>query len=141
VAQVQGVAAIDQQDVCFSNPTDPAFCIDAGQRGELQHAQGLPAQLAHGGFGFLSTNEPPCQIRSDMRVPVPRGGDTEGAALANRFAQQVYERVVDARVLDARRCEKILHTASPQEMNDHKAFRSFGVMPKLGHGEGFRPRR
>ena len=51
VAQVQGVAAIHQQDVGLSDPGDPAFFVDAGQRGELQHAQGLPTQLAHGASG------------------------------------------------------------------------------------------
>ena len=107
VAQVQGVAAIHQQDVCLSDPGDPAFFVDAGQRGELQHSQGLPTQLAHGGSGLSSADEPPCPARTDLGVPVPRGGNAEGVGLGNRFAQQVDQRVVDARVLDASGGERI----------------------------------
>ena len=113
VAQVQGVAAIHQQDVCLSDPGDPAFFVDAGQRGELQHAQGLPTQLAHGAAGFLSADETPCPARTALGVPVPRSGDAEGVGLGDRFAQQVDQRVVDARVLDAGGREKKLHDASP----------------------------
>ena len=47
VAQVQGIAAADQQDVGLPDQGDPAFLVDAGQRGELQHAHGLPPQLGH----------------------------------------------------------------------------------------------
>ena len=87
-------------------PRDPALFTDAGQRGELQHSQGLPTQLAHGAPGFLSADEPPCRARTGHGVPVRRGGNAEGAGLGNRFAQQVDQRVVDARVLDASGREK-----------------------------------
>jgi hypothetical protein len=43
---------------------------------------------------------------------VHRGGNAEGAGLGNRFVQQVDQRVVDARVLDASGREKKLHAAS-----------------------------
>ena len=46
-------------------------------------------------------------------MPVPRSGDTEGVGIGNRFTQEVDQRVMDARVLDARRGEKILHDAAP----------------------------
>src|SRR5437879_4066725 len=49
--------------------------------------------------------------RSDLGVPVPRRGNTEGVGLGNRFAHQVDQGVVDARVFDASRGEKILHVA------------------------------
>src|SRR5437879_5015053 len=49
--------------------------------------------------------------RSDLGVPVPRRGNTEGVGLGNRFAHQVDQGVVDARVFDASRGEKILHDA------------------------------
>src|SRR5712691_3824667 len=39
------------------------------------------------------------------------GGNAKGARLGNRFAQQVGQRVVDARVADASRSEKKLHDA------------------------------
>ena len=45
-------------------------------------------------------------------VPVPRGGDTEGVGVGDRFAQQVDQRVVDARVLDASGSEKKPHGCS-----------------------------
>jgi hypothetical protein len=38
VAQVQRVAAVDEEGVCLSDLGDPAFLVDAGQCGELQHA-------------------------------------------------------------------------------------------------------
>jgi hypothetical protein len=50
--------------------------------------------------------------RSDLGVPVPRRGDTEGVGLGNRFAQEVDERVVDTGVFDTSRGEKILDNAS-----------------------------
>ena len=43
---------------------------------------------------------------------VDRGGDAEGAGLGDRFAQEVDQRVVDARVLDASGSEKKPHAAS-----------------------------
>ena len=45
-------------------------------------------------------------------VPVRRGGDAEGAGLGDRLAQQVDQRVADARVLDAGGREEKLHAAS-----------------------------
>ncbi len=119
VAQVQGVAAVHQQDVCLSDPGDPALFVDAGQRGELQHAQGLPTQFAHGGAGFLSADEPPCRRRTAHGVPVPRGGDAEGVGLGDRFAQEVDQRVVDARVLDAGGREQKLHDALSYPIDLH----------------------
>ena len=112
VAQVQGVAVFHQQDVCLSNPGDPAFFVDAGQRGELQHSQGLPTQLAHGGSGFSSADETPCPTRIDVGVPVRRGGDAEGVGVGDRFTQEVDQRVVDTSVLDACGREKKLQDAS-----------------------------
>jgi len=44
-----------------------------------------------------------------LRVPVPRSGDTQGVGVGDRFAQQVNQRVVNARVLDAGGSEKKLH--------------------------------
>ncbi len=107
VAQVRGIAAFDKQDVCLSDHGDPALLIEAGQRGELQHAQGLPTQSNHGALRFLSADEPPRIARTGHGVPVHGRGNAEGIALGNRLAQQVDQRVVDTRVLDARRSEKI----------------------------------
>jgi hypothetical protein len=36
--------------------------------------------------------------------------------------------------------ERSASRVTDQEMNEHKALRSFGIKPKLGHGSGFRPR-
>ncbi len=38
-----------------------------------------------------------------------RGGNAQGAALGNRFAQQVKQRLVDAWILDASRSEQKFH--------------------------------
>jgi hypothetical protein len=51
-----------------------------------------------------------------MGVSVPFCGDIEGVGFSNRFAQEVDERVLDARVLDARRGEQILQDASPADV-------------------------
>ena len=45
-------------------------------------------------------------------MPVRRGGNAEGAGLGNRFAQQVDQRLVDARVLDPSGSEKKFDAAS-----------------------------
>ncbi len=105
----RAIAAIHQQNVCLSHPADPAFFVDAGQRGELEHAQGLPTQLAHGRSGLLSADEPPCMHRTGHGVTVRGGGDTQGAGLGNGFTQQINQSVVDARVFDASGGEKKFH--------------------------------
>ena len=51
VAQVERVAAVHQQRVGLLDPGDPPLLVEAGQRGELQHAQGLPPQLGHRRLG------------------------------------------------------------------------------------------
>ena len=57
---------------------------------------------SHMGLVGLSADEPPDALSwTDVGVPVHRGGDAEGAGVGDRFAQQVDQRVVDARVLDA----------------------------------------
>src|SRR5207248_7150092 len=112
VAEIQGIAAIHEQDVRLPDQGDPKRFIDAGQRGELQHAQRLPTELAHRGSGLSSADELPC-LASTAAVGVRRGGNAEGAALGDRFAQEVDQRVVDARVLDAGGGEKKSHDAFP----------------------------
>ena len=65
---------------------------------------------SHMGLVGLSADEPPDTLsRTDVGVPVHRGGDAEGAGVGDRLAQQVDQRVVDARVLDARGSEKKPH--------------------------------
>lgn len=51
-------------------------------------------------------------MASTVGIGVHRGGDAEGVGLGNRFAQEVDQRVVDARVLDASGSEKKPHDAS-----------------------------
>jgi hypothetical protein len=46
------------------------------------------------------------------RVPVGRGGDAQGAGFGNGLAQEVDQRVLDARVLDAGGSEKKPHGPS-----------------------------
>ena len=108
MAQIQGVAAVHEQNVGLLDHGDPTLFFDAGQRGELQHPQGLPTQFAHRGSGFSSADEPPCVVGAAGQG-VARGGDAEGAGLGDRFAEQVDQRVADARVLDASGSEKKPH--------------------------------
>src|SRR6266536_1651939 len=81
---------------------------NAGQRGELQHSQGLPTQFAQGVVAR--------PLISRHATPAPPGmayaaRTAEGAGLGNRFAQQVDQRVVDARVADASGSEKKPHNS------------------------------
>src|SRR5262249_42410812 len=46
-----------------------------------------------------------------------RRGNGGGTGLGNRFAQEVYERVVDARIADATRSEQKFHDSSPCRCN------------------------
>lgn len=71
-----------------------------GQCGEFQHSQGFPTQLAHGGSGLLSADEPPCLIRAAPGVTVSCSGDTEGVGVGNGFTQQINQGVADARVFE-----------------------------------------
>ena len=64
------------------------------------------------GVGFLPADEPPRLARPGHGVPVRRRGDAEGVALGDRLAEQLDQRVVDARVLDAGRGEEKLHVAT-----------------------------
>ncbi|NJM27703.1 MAG: hypothetical protein HC856_04715 [Pseudanabaena sp. RU_4_16] len=58
---------------------------------------------------FSSTDEPPCPVRTSVGMPVQRGGDAEGVGVGDRFAQEIDQRVANARVLDTCGCEKKLH--------------------------------
>jgi hypothetical protein len=72
-----------EQDGSLSDHGGPVFFIDGGQRGELQHSQGLPPQLAHG-CGGSSAHETPCGAGTGHGVPVRRGGN--GEALESSIA-------------------------------------------------------
>jgi hypothetical protein len=109
MAQVQGVTAVDQQHVGLSDPAQPAFRLEAGKRGQFQHAQGLPTQFGHGASGFSSTDETPCSTRTALGMAVPRSGNAEGVGFGNRFAQEIDQRIVDARVFDASGGEQKFH--------------------------------
>src|SRR5262249_33077602 len=85
---------------------------DAGQRGELEHSEGLPAQLAHGCLGLLSGDERPGPCGACHWMPVRGGGIAESAALGDRLTEKVEQRVVNARVLDAGGRWKKLHGVS-----------------------------
>src|SRR5207249_4263954 len=71
-----------------------------------------PPQLGHRAAGFLAADEPPRPLKPARGVPVRSGRDAEGAGLGNRLAEQVDERVMDARVGDASGSEKKFHAAS-----------------------------
>ena len=60
---------LHQQDIRPSGPGLPALLTDAGQRGELQDAHGLPPQFAHRAAG-LAAYESPGACGSAHRVSV-----------------------------------------------------------------------
>ena len=107
VAEVQGIAAPNLQGVRLLHRRNPGFFVDAGKRGELQHTQGLPTQLAEGGSGF-SADLLPCHT-STAGEGVDAGGNEEGVGFGDRFAQHIDQRVVDALVFDARGSENKIH--------------------------------
>jgi len=57
----------------------------------------------------LSTDEPPGRARTAECVA--RSGDAEGIGLDNRLVEQVVQRLMDTRVLNARGSEKKSHNA------------------------------
>jgi hypothetical protein len=65
----QGRQEVHQQDVSLPDLRHPALRTGAGQRGELEHAQRLPAQVAPGCRG-LAGDETPGRGRSAHGVPV-----------------------------------------------------------------------
>ena len=111
VAQVRRIAALDEQDVRLSDQRDPALRVEARQGGELQHSHGLPAQSDRGSAGLLPADAQPRLARAGQGMPVQRRGNAEGVALGGRLAEQLDQRVVDARVLDAGGSEKKFQSA------------------------------
>ena len=93
-------------------PGDPALLVDAGQRGELQDAQRLPAQVDHGVPGSRPADEPPRLTRARTSGGPTAPSGCRGRGLGDRLAQQVDQRVVDAGVRDAPGREKKLQGAS-----------------------------
>src|SRR6185437_217654 len=79
------------------------------------HAHGLPTQPDHRGAGLAPADDPPRLARARHRMPVQPRGDAEGVGLGDRLAQQLEQRVFDARVLDARGGEEELHAAAPSK--------------------------
>jgi hypothetical protein len=98
VAQVEDVAAGDEQGVRFLNQRHPPFPVDAGQRCQLQHADGLPAQVDHGVLGVAADELPSLLARADHGMPVLRSRDAQRGGLSDRLAKKSDERVADAGV-------------------------------------------
>jgi len=107
VTQVHHMATPHQQGIGLAERGNPALLLDAGQGGELQHPQRLPAQPAERALG-LTADRPPCPARA-LRERIDRGRDDERARVCDRFAQQIDERPFDARIADAGGSEKKLH--------------------------------
>jgi hypothetical protein len=101
VTQVEHVAAGHEQDVGRPHQRDPPLLVDARERGELQHADGLPSQLGHRVAEPSADELPRTLPRTDTRVSIHPGGDAQGGRLGDRLAQEVDQRLPDARVRDA----------------------------------------
>src|SRR6202012_1402431 len=106
---------------------DPHLPLDAGQRGKLQHSQRSPTHLAKR-IAKRSANHP-IGLVSPAGQSVDRGGNKKRARLGYRFAQQLNQRVVNARVADSCRSKKKPHevimperfTASPTPSSNQSA--------------------
>ena len=83
-----------EQGVGLSDHGDPTLFPDGWQRGEFQHPQGLPAELAQRALSPSADRLP--RDASTAGEGVDSGRDEEGAGLGNRLAQQFGERVADA---------------------------------------------
>src|SRR5262245_25518425 len=86
--------------------------INTRQRGELQNAQRLPTQFAHGGSGLSPGDEVPGQASAAL-PGVTRGRNTQGAGLGDWFAQQINQRVANAVVFDTSGREQKFHDSFP----------------------------
>ena len=93
------------------------FFFDAGQRRKLEQAKRLPTELAEA-VAEYSANHPACFV-TPTGQGVDRGGNEEGARLANRFAQQVDQIVFDALVADTSRSEKKFSKIPPGHPDEH----------------------
>jgi hypothetical protein len=111
VGQIQRIAAVHEQDVGLLEQRNPEALVEAGQRGELEYAHRLPPQLGHRAARLLPADEPPRPAEPARGAPVRSGGDAQRAGLGNRLAEQIDQRVVDARVGDAGGSEKKFHHA------------------------------
>ena len=90
----------------------PMLLVDAGQRGQLQHADGLPTQVDHGVLGVAADELPSLHSRADHRMPVLRSGDAQRGGLGDRLAKELDERVADADVRHTPGGEKKLQGVS-----------------------------
>lgn len=63
---------------------------------------------------LVARNEAPCAARAAVRMSVESGGDAQGAGVGDGFAQQIEQRCVDTRVLDAGGSEEQFHDGSPK---------------------------
>ena len=111
VGQIQRIATPNQQCVRLLDHRNPSFLTDTGQRGELQHSQRPPAQLAQGALGF-SADRLPCHA-STAGEGIYRGRNEKSTGFGNRFAQQLDQRVMDASVINASGSEEKPHRALP----------------------------
>ncbi len=111
VAQVRRIAAGHQQDVSLPDPGDPPLLADAGQRCQLEDAQRLPAQAAHG-QRHLAGDETPGRGWPAQGVAVLRRRDAQGTGAGDRLAQQAGQRIADARVLTPADVRRSLTLAS-----------------------------
>ena len=62
--EVDRVAAVHEQHVGLLDLGEPDGSRDAGQRRELEDADGLPAELGHRGLGLLAGDEAPRELRA-----------------------------------------------------------------------------
>src|SRR2546430_13854423 len=91
---------------------DPVLSIDAGQSSELQNSERFPTEFAQGTWA-LSADEPVGDRRSLGEV-VRRSGNDQSTAFGDPSAQQLEQRVSDARIGDARGSQKKPHDPSRQ---------------------------
>src|SRR6201996_2436914 len=127
VRQILAIASSDQQRVRLLEHGDPHLPLNARQRSKLQHSQRPPTHLAKR-IAQRSADHP-IRYVSPIGQRVNRGGNKKRARLGHRLAQQLNQRVVNARVADTCRSKKKPHevimperlTASPTPSSNQSA--------------------
>lgn len=81
MAQVGCLATVHEQDVGLPNPGNPALLTDSRQGGELEEAQRLPTEAAHGVPRRVADNEAAHRNWSTHRVAPLRRRNAERVGL------------------------------------------------------------
>lgn len=106
-AEIKAVATLDEQRVRLPDRWDPVVLLEAGQRGELEHAERLPAEAAHG--ARIRCADGAIDRAAAARHRMERRRNAERAGLGDRLAEQADQRLAQGRVVETAGREKKPH--------------------------------